>query len=128
MAMQQDIRILLAEDNEINQRLVLLTMKQLGISCDVAANGQEAVEMHLNQVYDLILMDMYMPLTDGLEATRQIREYEQQEGLKPVYIVALTANTIADKQDVCLDAGMDDIFEKPLRGAKLNELVARLKA
>lgn len=125
--MQHDLRILLAEDNEINQRLVLLTFKQLGMNCDVASNGQEAVDMHLRHSYDLILMDMHMPVTDGLEATRLIREFEQQQGVKPVYIVALTANTIADKQDSCLDAGMNDIFEKPLRGAKLSELVSRLK-
>lgn len=126
MIMEQSRHILLVEDNEITQRLVLLTIKKLGVTCDVASNGQEAVEMHLQKSYDIILMDMYMPVLDGLKATRLIRENEKLTGKKPAYIVALTANSLADKKEICLEAGMDDMVEKPLRAAKLTEIIDRI--
>lgn len=126
MTTKQNIQILLAEDNEIAQRLVLLTIKKLGVLCDVASNGQQAVEMQLQKSYDIILMDMYMPILDGLEATRQIREMEKSSANKPAYIVALTANNIADSKEICEEAGMDDMVEKPLRAAKLMDIMARI--
>jgi CheY-like chemotaxis protein len=126
MIMKQDMHILLVEDNEITQRLVLFTIKKLGVACDVASNGQEAVEMHLQKSYDIILMDMYMPVLDGLKATQQIRENENLTGKKPAYIVALTANSLADKKEICLEAGMDDMVEKPLRAAKLMDIIERI--
>lgn len=126
MTTKQNIRILLVEDNEIAQRLVLLTIKKLGVLCDLASNGQQAVEMHFQKSYDIILMDMYMPILDGLEATRQIREMEKTTGNKPVYIVALTANSLADKKEICMEAGMDNMVEKPLRAAKLMDIIERL--
>jgi CheY-like chemotaxis protein len=124
--MKQNIHILLAEDNEITQRLVLLTIKKLGVVCDVASNGQEAVEMHLQKSYDIILMDMHMPLMDGLEATQEIRANEKLTGEKPVYIVALTANSLADKKETCMEAGMNDMVEKPLRASNLTEILDRI--
>jgi CheY-like chemotaxis protein len=124
--MKQNIHILLAEDNEITQRLVLLTIKKLGVVCDVASNGQEAVEMHLQKSYDIILMDMHMPLMDGLEATQEIRANEILTGEKPVYIVALTANSLADKKETCMEAGMNDMVEKPLRASNLTEILDRI--
>ncbi|MBL7969063.1 MAG: response regulator [Prolixibacteraceae bacterium] len=126
MTTKPNIRILLVEDNEIAQRLVLLTIKKLSVLCDVASNGQEAVEMYLQKSYDIILMDMYMPVLDGLKATQQIRENENLTGKKPAYIVALTANSLADKKEICLEAGMDDMVEKPLRAAKLMDIIERI--
>jgi CheY-like chemotaxis protein len=127
MDINRDIKILLAEDNKINQRIMTLTFKQIGVKCDVASNGREAFEMHQKNWYNLILMDMQMPVMDGLEASRLIREFERQTNpAKRAYIVALTGNDISDKKEECLEAGMDDFMEKPLQEKLLTELISRL--
>lgn len=104
-----------------------LTFRQMGVKCDIASNGKEALEMHLKNLYHLILMDMQMPLMDGLEASRLIRDFEKETNQpKRVYIVALTGNDISDKEEECLEAGMDDFMEKPLQDNLLTELFSRL--
>jgi len=126
MENNRDIKVLLAEDNKINQRIMTLTFKQMGVKCDVASNGKEALEMHQKNLYNLILMDMQMPLMDGLEASRLIREFEKEtKQPKRVYIVALTGNDISDKEEECLKAGMDDFMEKPLQANLLTKLFSR---
>ena len=111
---QQDLRILLAEDNVINQRVCTLTLKQLGYACDIANNGEEAVAMHQCSAYDLILMDMQMPVLDGLQATKMIRKEEKNKEIKnSVYIAALTANSLVEQKKDCLLAGMNDFLSKP---------------
>jgi len=126
MELSQNLKILLAEDNKINQRLASFTFKQLGFICDIASNGQEALEMHQQNLYDLVLMDMEMPVMNGLEATRQIRAFEKASGQQHrVFIVALTANDISDKKNDCLEAGMDDFMEKPMQNNRLLELFNR---
>ncbi len=125
MAAPEDLKILLAEDNRINQRLVTITFNQLGVKCDIASNGQEAFEMFQQKDYDLIFMDLQMPVMDGLEATRQIRAFEEGSDLQlRVFIVALTANDISEKKEECIEAGMDDFMEKPFQENKLRELFA----
>jgi len=126
MENNRDIKILLAEDNKINQRIMTLTFKQMGVKCDIASNGMEALEMHQKNLYNLILMDMQMPVMDGLEASSLIRDFERDTNqTKRVYIVALTGNDISDKEEECLEAGMDDFMEKPLQENLLTELFSR---
>lgn len=127
MGDKKDIKILLAEDNQIIQRIAQFTFRQLGVSVDIVSNGGEAIEMFSKKKYELILMDLQMPLVDGLEASRRIRAVEKQ--LYPdshAYIVALTANLISERKEDCLLAGMDDFMEKPFDNEKLRALIARI--
>lgn len=105
-------RILIVDDNEINQLLVLTLLGKIGLEADIAANGQLALEAHARQHYALILMDCQMPVMDGFEATRRIRQAEMANG-RHVPIVAVTANAMPGDRERCLDAGMDDYLAKP---------------
>ena len=116
----QRLRILLAEDNQINSVLAQAILKRAGHHVDVAANGQEAVDTFALAPYDVVLMDMRMPIMDGMEATRRIRIRDAETP-----IIALTANsTAADRRD-CLEAGMNDFISKPIDPADLNAAVMR---
>jgi signal transduction histidine kinase/PAS domain-containing protein/ActR/RegA family two-component response regulator len=107
------LRILLAEDNRVNQRVALLMLERLGYRADVAGNGLEVLQALRRQPYDLVLMDVLMPEMDGLTATRSIGE-QWAPGERP-RIVAMTAAAMQEEQQNCLDAGMDDFISKPLR-------------
>ncbi|MFQ5562072.1 MAG: response regulator [Parvularculaceae bacterium] len=115
------LRILLAEDNQINAVLAVALIKRAGHSVDVAANGAEAVTAVRNAPYDLVLMDMHMPEMDGLEAARRIRKLEDDARDTP--IVALTANAMAHDRQKCLSAGMNDFLSKPFDPDDLEELL-----
>ncbi len=118
------LRILLAEDAPANQKVLLFILRRIGYTqVDIAQNGQEAVDMIRRRSYDLILMDMQMPVLDGLEATRQIC-HEYREDRRP-WIVALTANAFAEDRQRCLDAGMDDYLSKPVKPESLARALAR---
>ncbi len=117
------LRILLAEDNIVNQKVALRILERLGYQADPVANGIEAVEAVSRQAYDLILMDVQMPEMDGLEATRQIRQL--RAGVVQPYIVALTANVMVEDQERCLQSGMDDYVGKPLQIPQLIEALKR---
>jgi CheY-like chemotaxis protein len=121
MAEQHPLRILLAEDNAVNQKLALRLLANLGYRADVAANGLEAIQALERQPYDVILMDVQMPEMDGLEATRQICA-RWSEGERP-HIVAMTASAMQGDREMCLEAGMDDYVSKPIR---VDELVGAL--
>lgn len=126
MEVQKEIKILLAEDNKINQRIAGMTFKQLDLKCDIANDGNEALEMYRLNRYDLIFMDIQMPVMDGLEATRLIREFEKElDSPHRVYIVALTANTISENGEGYLDAGMDYFMEKPFLKSKLHSFISQ---
>jgi PAS domain S-box-containing protein len=118
------IRILLAEDNAVNQRVALLVLQKLGYRADVAADGREAVEAVERQPYDVILMDVQMPEMDGLEATRVIRE-RWPEGERRPRIIAMTAGATEDDRRATLEAGMDDFVSKPIRQEELAAALAR---
>ncbi len=115
------LRVLLAEDNTVNQQIALLVLESLGYRADVASNGIEAVEAVEQFPYDLVLMDVQMPEMDGLEATRRIRSspVPPERGALPIRIVAMTANAMQGDREACLDAGMDDYLAKPIRPEEL---------
>lgn len=119
-----DIKILYAEDNLINQKITNALLKNIGIKCDIAQNGLEAFEMFKQNDYDLILMDMQMPKLDGIESTREIRKFEaQHKPAKPIYIVAVTANTFSNDRKKCFDAGMNDFISKPFKEAEIRNII-----
>ncbi len=117
------VRILLVEDNEINQKVATHMLGRLGLQADIANNGQEAIERLREQCYDLVLMDMQMPIMGGLEATEVIRREIAPKA--PPYIIALTANAMTTDRDNCLKAGMDDYISKPLRFEELKQSIER---
>lgn len=114
-------RILMAEDNPINQRVGKLILQRAGYSIDLVENGREAMEAHRAHAYQLILMDCQMPVMDGFEASRQIRALDQQQ---PV-IVAVTANALVGEREKCLQAGMDDYLSKPFQAEQLVSVVRK---
>jgi len=116
------VRVLLVEDNSINQRVALLSLKRLGLRAALASNGVEAIRA-LEQIdYDLVLMDMHMPEMDGLEATRRIR---QSPTFRQPYIAALTANATLQDRETCFETGMNDYLSKPFRIGDLYEVLRR---
>ncbi len=119
-------RILLAEDNIVNQKVALHMMSRLGYRADIAANGLEALEAVRRQHYDIVLMDVQMPDMDGLEATRRmVKEFPERKN-RP-WIIALTANAMQGDREVCLHAGMDDYISKPLRLTELSSALERAR-
>lgn len=118
-ATEHPLRILVAEDNLVNQKLTLKILTKLGFEAKLAQNGREVTEMANLQEYDLILMDVQMPEMDGLVATKMIRKYME---IQPV-IIAMTANAMKEDRDECLKVGMDDFLSKPV---KLEEVVNML--
>ncbi|MCC6642913.1 MAG: response regulator [Deltaproteobacteria bacterium] len=125
MARRLPLRILLAEDNLVNQRVALLMLGRMGYRADVVANGLEAVDAIARRDYDVVLMDMQMPELDGVEATRRIRAEHPETALQ---IVALTANAMAEDRDACLAAGMNDFLSKPLTVTQLGAALERCAA
>lgn len=109
-------RILIAEDNFINQKVALLLLKKYEQSIDIADNGQIAVEKFLKHDYDLVLMDLHMPELDGFEATLKIREIEESENReKRVKIFAMTASSLSDESERCYKVGMNGYISKPFK-------------
>jgi len=132
MAARLPLRILLAEDNAVNQKLALRLLAQMGYRADLAGNGLEAIEALERQTYDVVLMDVQMPEMDGLEATRHIRDLpgnppglQDPAGFKQPRIIAMTANAMQGDREICLEAGMDDYITKPIRVDELVEALSR---
>lgn len=120
------LRILVAEDNIVNQKVVLAQLRKLGFTADIAANGLEALAALVKIGYDVILMDCQMPEMDGYQASRAIRTLEQRIPGRHTQIIALTANAIESDRQRCLHAGMDDYLAKPVKIAALEALLHRL--
>lgn len=124
LALTYPLRVLLAEDNVVNQKVVQKMMSKHGYRIDIAANGQEAIDASLNQHYDLILMDVRMPEVDGIEATQYIRAHLPEE--RQPTIVAVTADALDGDRERLLEAGMDEYLSKPIRPADLTTLLQRI--
>lgn len=119
-------RVLVAEDNPVNQEVALGMLRKLGFQVDLVADGRQAVEAVLASPYDLIFMDCQMPELDGYKATAEIRSFEQESGMeKPVPIIALTANALQGDRDKCMAAGMDDYLSKPFNRDQIVEVLDR---
>ncbi|MEH2380272.1 MAG: response regulator [Nostoc sp.] len=121
------LRIILAEDNLVNQKVALKQLQSLGYSADVAGNGKEVLQLLEKIPYDLILMDCQMPVLDGLETTKEIHRWQESSfasGYRPV-VIAMTANAMKEDQQMCLDAGMDDYLSKPVIKEKLAAALER---
>jgi CheY-like chemotaxis protein len=116
-------RILVAEDNVVNQKVAVRMLTKIGGQVDVAANGREAIEMIERLAYDLVFMDCQMPEMDGYEATSIIRRRQDEKRRTP--IIAMTANALEGDRERCLDAGMDDYIAKPVRHDQLVGTVRR---
>ncbi len=123
-AERQALRILVAEDNPVNQKVALRMFESLGYRADVAADGAQAIEAIEKSGYDVVFMDMQMPVMDGLEATRQICQ-RWPSGKRPK-IIAMTANALLGDRERCLEAGMDDYLSKPIERSRLTEIVSAI--
>lgn len=119
----KNANVLLVEDNLINQKIVLLSLKPVVGNIDVANNGKEALDLFVNKKYDIILMDIQMPIMDGLTATRKIRELEVSTHTH-VPIIAITANALAGDREMCLAAGMNEYLSKPFQ---IETLIQKMK-
>jgi PAS domain S-box-containing protein len=117
-----NLKILLAEDNVVNQKIMMSYLSQLSCQADLADNGEQVLQLIKSKDYDIILMDCQMPLLDGYDTTQAIRQMEMnQELLKHIFIVAMTANAFKEDRDRCLAVGMDDYLSKPIRRKQLQE-------
>lgn len=123
---RQNIRVLVAEDNRVNQMLLKRILEKRGAAVTIAVDGKEAVETFLNHQFEIILMDVQMPEMDGIEATRAIRKREEETGAKRIPIVALTAHAMKGDRERFLEAGMDTYIAKPLKQSKLIEVINTL--
>ena len=120
----ENLRILVAEDNPINQKLIRTTLEKFGANVTLASNGKEAFQLRKQNEYDLIFMDIQMPVMNGIEATREILHYEQINHLHHIPIVALTANALTGDREKYIEAGMDNYMPKPINIPELKALIA----
>jgi CheY-like chemotaxis protein len=126
-AAARPLRILLAEDSLVNQKLAVALLEREGHAVTVAQNGKEAIKAFVSQEFDLVLMDVQMPEMDGFEATAAIRERQRQTGIN-VPIVAMTAHALKGDRERCLEAGMDDYVSKPIRASQLLTAIEKVSA
>jgi len=121
----KNLQILVAEDNVINQKLIMAVLNNFGLNVTIANNGEEAIKLRKENDYDMIFMDIQMPVMGGVEATQKILEYEEENSLKHIPIIALTANALAGDKEKYMSQGMDDYTTKPLDIKAIEELIIR---
>ena len=120
------MKILLVEDNLMNQKVVMFNLKKLNLEIAPAVTGSEAIELFKNNQFSLVLMDIMLPEMDGYQITQAIREMEKQNKVEnPVPIIALTANTYDNDKEKCFDAGMNDYLSKPFTSKQLIDMIAK---
>ncbi|MCK9639563.1 MAG: response regulator [Prolixibacteraceae bacterium] len=123
-AKEQKLRVLLVEDNMLNQKLMIINLSKLNCHVTIANNGLEGLNLFRDQKFDVILMDLMMPVMDGFESSFEIRKLEKEEidrGYTP--IIAFTANTLNNDFQKCIEYGMDYLMEKPFNGFKFKEII-----
>ncbi len=119
---KRKLKVLLAEDNLINQKVASININKLGHDVEFADNGKIALEKFQGAKYDIILMDLQMPIMDGIEATKRIREIEKTNIKQPVKIIAMTASALPEDKYICFEAGMNDYISKPFRREDLSRV------
>ncbi|GET30440.1 response regulator [Prolixibacter sp. SD074] len=125
---KEGLSILLVEDNFLNQKITTYNLRKYNHKVSIANNGLEAVNLFKEKKFDLILMDIMMPVMDGLEATREIRKIQKTDKLNEyTSIIAVTANTLDNDREKCLSWGMDEFIAKPFDMNQLNEILMNLK-
>jgi signal transduction histidine kinase/CheY-like chemotaxis protein len=122
----RSLYVLLVEDNFLNQKVVIATLEKAGHKVDLAENGKIAVEMYQKNFYNLILMDIQMPIMDGIEATKNIRKLEKENNRPTIKIMAVTAFALERDKEQCLNAGMDEFLSKPFKPNELLSLINKL--
>ncbi len=123
----EKLNILIVEDNLLNQKFAIATLKKEGHKVDIAENGKIAVDKFLKNNYDLILMDIQMPVMDGIEATKEIRKIEEERNAKePIKIIAVTAYVMERDRNMCIGAGMDEYLAKPFKPQELTKLIEKV--
>lgn len=128
MKKKKSLNILLVEDNLLNQKFAIATLQRHGHNVDIAENGKIAIEKYKQNNYDLILMDIQMPVMDGLEATHEIRRIEKDKGIKnPIKIIAITAYVMERDRKMCLNAGMNEYLAKPFKPQELIGLIRKTR-
>ncbi len=126
--MNERLSILLVEDNVLNQRIVTFSLKKYNHLVEIANNGLEALNIFKERKFDVVLMDIMMPVMDGLEATLKIREYEKENNIvDQTPIIAVTANTMDNDREKCLSYGMNEFMAKPFDVNKLNAIFCNLR-
>ena len=114
-----DLKVLIAEDNIVNQKVISFPFIKNNITPKIANDGKIAFEMYKNEHFDLVLMDINMPIMNGIESTVEIRKYEKENNLNPSVIIAVTANILAEEEESFLKYGLNDIIIKPINFEKL---------
>jgi CheY-like chemotaxis protein len=118
--MMASIKIMVVEDNPINQKVILTMLKMFKTEVIIANSGEEGLAIFNNHVFDLVLMDFQLPNMNGIETTMMLRKYEAEHSQKKTLIIALTAEVFKDNEINCLSAGMDGFLTKPIRIQTLN--------
>jgi len=126
LELSEKVKVLVAEDNKINQKVISKILEKLNLEYTIVENGKLALEYRKKEDFDLVFMDMQMPLMDGLSATREIRSYEKQNNASPVKIVALTANAFEEDKKSCYEAGMNDYLSKPVKRRDVIKVINKL--
>lgn len=121
---EQKLRVLLVEDNALNQKLMIINLSKLNCIVTIANNGLEGLNIFKVQKFDVILMDLMMPVMDGFESSMEIRKLENEEKSRGyTHIIAFTANTLNNDFQKCVGYGMDYLMEKPFNGFKFKEII-----
>jgi CheY-like chemotaxis protein len=123
LAERLPLRLLLADDNRVNQRVGTAFLEKMGYRVEVAANGLEVLQALERQCFDLIFLDVHMPQMDGYETARQLRQ--KWPGDERPFVIAMTGNTMEGDRELCLAAGMDDYISKPIRHKELEAILLR---
>lgn len=119
------MKVLLVEDNQLNQKFAETILKKIGCDVDIAENGLIGYEMFCSKTYDIVLMDIQMPVMDGVESTLKIRKWEEEHGLTPIPVVAVTAYALENDVERYLGAGINAYLRKPYQPKELVEIVQR---